>query len=336
MPRRRVTIDEVAADAGVSRQTVSNVLRGTGRVGQTTALRIQEVVDRLGYAPHPGASSLRSKRTGQLAYPLMETSLGPDNVIVMDFMRSLIKAAGDMGYHVLVTSTGAAGMRDLVRSGRVDGFVFNDMYGYDERLRITEETHTPFAAFGRVPEGLRQAWVDVDNVAGTRSATEHLIALGHRDIAYFGYVVDAYWDGERLEGYLAAMREHGLEPRVLECRCDDDTEPSPELVGLLSGTARPTAIVCSSDLLAVPVYRTAAQLGIVIGHDLSVVGFDSSVIGRSLVPALTSMKVPVETIAKIVVDRFVAEVQEPTGHVEGALVVPELVRGASTAPPAGG
>ncbi|RKR76481.1 LacI family DNA-binding transcriptional regulator [Frondihabitans australicus] len=338
MAARRVTIDEVADAAGVSRQTVSNVLRGTGRVGSATAARIQEVVDRLGYAPHPGASSMRSKRSGQLAYPLMETSLAPDNVIVMDFMRSLIGAAGEQGYHVLVTSTGAAGMRDLVRSGRVDGFVFNDMFGYDERLAIVEETHTPFAAFGRVPDGLRQAWVDVDNVAGTHRTTEHMIALGHRDILYLGYEPSAYWDDERRSGYLTSMREHGLPARVLESPGDhvDMTEAVSRLLRPAAGSAavRPTAIVCSSDLLSVSVYRAAAAVGLAVGPELSVSGFDSSVIGRSLVPTLTSLKVPVSTIAHIVVERFVREVQDPTAAVEGRLVVPELVLGDSTAPPA--
>lgn len=330
MSSPRVTIDDVAEAAGVSRQTVSNVLRGTGRVGAGTAERIRAIVDTLGYAPHPGASSLRSRRSGQLAYPMGETALAPDNVIVMEFTRSLARAAGEHGYHVLLTSDDARGMRDLVRSGRIDGFVLSDMFGgHDERLEVVAETNTPFAAFGRVPAHLRQAWVDVDNATGTRRATDHMVARGHRDIAYIGFDTRAYWDDERLDGYLASVAEHGLEARV-ESRANDRTAMTDAARALLGGPDRPTAIVCSSDEIAVSVYRAADGAGLVVGRDVAVSGFDSSIIGRSLVPALTSMRVPVDRIAELVVARFVQELERPAEDPGGVFVVPELTPGAST------
>jgi DNA-binding LacI/PurR family transcriptional regulator len=328
MSTRRVTIDDVADAAGVSRQTVSNYIRGRGRVGKETGERIRGIIERLDYAPHPGASSMRSKRSGQLGYPLSETALTPDNVIVMDFIRSLVTEADNHGYHVLITSTGSRGMRDLVRSGRVDGFVFSDMFGYDERLAIVEQTHTPFACFGRVPTGLRQAWVDVDNVAGTHRTTEHVLSRGHRDVAFFGHRI-AYWDDERRDGYLTAMAESGLPPRVVTVH-NDQAAMDAAAIDLVRRSDRPTAIVCSSDSLSLSVYRAAAQVGLAIGPDLAVTGFDSNVIGRSLVPSLTTLRVPVDRIAELVVRRFVAELQDPDAPVEGTLVTPELVTGAST------
>ncbi|BDZ49561.1 alanine racemase [Frondihabitans sucicola] len=331
MNNRRVTIDDVAGEAGVSRQTVSNYIRGKGRVGQETGERIRDIIERLDYTPHPGASSMRSRRSGQLAYPLSETALTPDNVIVGDFIRALVTQAGNHGYHVLITSNGARGMRDLVRSGRVDGFVFSDMFGSDERLEIVEDTHTPFASFGRVPMGLRQAWVDVDNVVGTHEATEHIIGLGHRHVAFLGHRI-AYWDDERREGYLSAIAEHGLIPRVVTVHNDQESMDAAALA-FLREPDRPTAIVCSSDSLALSVYRAAEKLGLTVGGDISVSGFDSSVIGRSLVPSLTSMRVPVDRIAELVVERFVAELHDPGADVEGELVTPELRPAASTAPP---
>jgi DNA-binding LacI/PurR family transcriptional regulator len=325
----RVTIDDVAAAAGVSRQTVSNVLRGTGRVGADTAERIRGVVDRLGYAPHPGASSLRSRRSGQFAYPMGESALAPDNVIVMEFTRALARASAAHGYHVLLTSDDARGMRDLVRSGRIDGFVFSDMFGgHDERMEVVAETNTPFAAFGRVPAHLRQAWVDVDNTTGTRRATDHMVAQGHRDIAFLGFETGAYWDQERLDGYLASVSEHGLEARVTSRR-NDRTALTDAARAILDGPDRPTAIVCSSDEIAVSVYRAADGAGLVVGRDLAVSGFDSSIIGRSLVPSLTTMRVPVDRIAELVVTRFVQELARPAEDPGGVFVVPELVPGES-------
>jgi DNA-binding LacI/PurR family transcriptional regulator len=330
MSSLRVTIDDVAAAAGVSRQTVSNVLRGTGRVGTDTADRIREVVDRLGYAPHPGASSLRSRRSGQFAYPMGESALAPDNVIVMEFTRSLARAARAHGYHVLLTPDDAGGLRDLVRSGRIDGFVFSDMFGgHDERLDVVAETNAPFAAFGRVPAPLRQAWVDVDNATGTRRATDHMVARGHRDIAYIGFDTNAYWDAERRDGYLASIAEHGLEARV-ESRPNDRSAMTDAARALLESPDRPTAIVCSSDEIAVSVYRAIAAAGLTVGRDVAVSGFDSSIVGRSLVPSLTSMRVPVDRIAELVVARFVQELARPSEDPGGVFVVPELSPGASS------
>jgi DNA-binding LacI/PurR family transcriptional regulator len=333
MTGERVTIDDVAAAAGVSRQTVSNVLRGTGRVGPDTADRIRSIVDRLGYAPHPGASSLRSRRSGQLAYPMGESALAPDNVTVMEFTTALARSAGTHGYHVLLTSTGPKDMRDLVRSGRVDGFVFSDMVGgYDERLEIVAETGIPFAAFGRVPTTLRQAWVDVDNATGTRRATDHMAALGHRAIAYLGYTPGAYWDTERIDGYRASIAEHGLEARVVT-HDNDRSAITDAAARLLRREDRPTAIVCASDSIAVSVYEAADRVGLVVGKDLAVAGFDSSIIGRSLVPTLTTMRVPVDRIAELVVERFVLELARPAEDPGGVFVVPDLQPGASSASP---
>ena len=110
----RVTIDDVARAAGVSRQTVSNVVHGTGRVGAATAERVQAVVDQLGYVVHPGARSLRSLRTGQLAFPLDEYVEGKDEVFNLDFGRELTFAAGKRGYHVLLMVPSLEAMRDLI------------------------------------------------------------------------------------------------------------------------------------------------------------------------------------------------------------------------------
>lgn len=335
MTSRRVTIDDVAAAAGVSRQTVSNVLRGTGRVGAATADRIRGVVDALGYSPHPGASSLRSRRTGQLAYPLASAALEPDNVIVMQFIPSLVKAAGAAGYHVLLTANGPDGIRELVRSGRVDGFVFSDMFGADERLEIVEETRTPYACFGRTPAEMRQAWVDVDNATATRVATEHMVSLGHRDVAYLGFGPTAYWDAERLDGYVRAARDLGIAVRPASSPDNANAAMDAAATALVTATDRPSAIVCSSDALALAVYRAADHAGLTIGVDLAVSGVDSSVIGRSLVPTLTTMRVPVDRIAELIVDRFVDEVADRDADVEGTLVVPELQPGASTVPERG-
>ena len=322
----RVTIDDVARAAGVSRQTVSNVVHGTGRVGAATAERVQAVVDQLGYVVHPGARSLRSLRTGQLAFPLDEYVEGKDEVFNLDFGRELTFAAGKRGYHVLLMVPSLEAMRDLIRSARVDGFVFSNLKRDDPRVALVAEYGTPFACMGRTEPTQRQPWVDIDNAAGVRLAVEHVASRGHRSIAFFGYEPMNYWDTERADAYEASMRTLGFAPHSVITR-DEPANVARAAAAAISGDA--TAIVCSGDKLAEQVYEAAAERGIAIGRDLAVTGFGYDVIGRNMVPSLTTVRTPIPSIVELVMQRFVREVAgEP--DAPGELIVPELVVGAST------
>ncbi|GAB3611282.1 LacI family DNA-binding transcriptional regulator [Humibacter ginsengiterrae] len=320
----RVTIDDVARTAGVSRQTVSNVVHGTGRVGAATAERVRAVVDRLGYVVHPGARSLRSLRTGQLAFPLDEYIEGKDDVFNLDFGRELTFAAGKRGYHVLLMVPSLDAMRDLIRSARVDGFVFSNLKSDDPRVALVTEYGTPFACMGRTEPSQRQPWVDIDNAAGIRLAIEHLASRGHRRIVYFGYEPMNYWDKERADAYHSTMKALGLPPQSV---LTDGDPSSVARAAAISGDA--TAVVCSGDQLAEQIYEAAAERDMAIGRDLAVTGFGHDVIGRNLVPSLTTVRTPIRSIVELVMQRFVREVAgEP--DAPGELIVPELVVGAST------
>ncbi|GAB3795147.1 LacI family DNA-binding transcriptional regulator [Humibacter antri] len=322
----RVTIDDVARTAGVSRQTVSNVVHGTGRVGAATAERVRAVVDRLGYVVHPGARSLRSLRTGQLAFPLDTYAEDKEEVFNLDFARELTFAAGKRGYHVLLMVPSLEAMRDLIRSARVDGFVFSNLQHDDPRIDLVTESRTPFACMGRTEPGRRQPWIDIDNAAGMRMAVEHVAERGHRRIAFFGYDPVNYWDTERADAYHSTMARLGLTSNVV-ITPNDPSDIARAAAAAISGDA--TAIVCSGDKLAESVYEAAADRGITIGRDLAVTGFGHDVIGRNMLPSLTTVRMPIPSIVELVMERFVREVAgEP--DAPGDLIVPELVVGAST------
>lgn len=101
----RATIDDVARAAGVSRQTVSNVVRGGGRLGAATRVRVLAAIEQLDYQPHAGAASLRSGRTYRIGYPIPDTELRPDNAIMLEFLHFLVAAAGQRRHQVLVTGS---------------------------------------------------------------------------------------------------------------------------------------------------------------------------------------------------------------------------------------
>jgi DNA-binding LacI/PurR family transcriptional regulator len=325
----RVTIDDVARTAGVSRQTVSNVVHGTGRVGAATAERVRAVVDRLGYVVHPGARSLRSLRTGQLAFPLDERARGEDDdVFTLEFGRELTFEAGKRGYHVLLMVPSLEAMRDLIRSARVDGFVFSNLRRHDPRVALVTEYGTPFACMGRTDPDQRQPWVDIDNAAGIRLTVEHVAARGHRRISYLGFEPVDYWDRERVDAYRSTMTASGLSPNTVVTP-NEPLSIARAAAAAISGDVPPTAVVCGGDRLAEAVYEAAAERGLAVGRDLVVTGFGHDVIGRNMLPSLTTVRMPVHSIVELVMQRFVREVaREP--DAPGELIVPELVVGAST------
>jgi DNA-binding LacI/PurR family transcriptional regulator len=317
-PGPRATIDDVASAAGVSRQTVSNVVRGRGRVSSTTRDRVRAVIRQLGYEPHLGAASLRSGRTFRIAYPIPDTELGPDNVIMLEFLQVLVAAARLRKHQLLVVGSGHPldGLGDLITTGSVDGFVFATSSGDDPRAAFLAERQVPFACFGRIDPPLSQHWVDIDNRAAVRQVTAHVLAGGHTQVAYLGYTPQGRWDLERECGYYDAMKAAGLDPVVTRTAIAP-AETGTAVAALLRSADRPTAVITGSDRLAAACYTAAAAAGLRIGPDLAVTGFDGSLVSRMLTPALTTVAIPLADIAARLIDRVIDQVNgAPQEHGE--------------------
>jgi len=169
----------VARIAGVGRQTVSNVLNGSGRVGEATKARVLEAVAALGYHPHHGARSLRSRRTRQLAYVMPRIQLLPGNYIMQQYLRALAAASARRSHGVLVIVPDGDPrdeMRRLIGSRTVDAFLLSELQPDDPRVVLLAEAGMPFACFGRVGPGLPQHWVDIDNRAAIAGAVNAAIS----------------------------------------------------------------------------------------------------------------------------------------------------------------
>ena len=270
----QVTIQDVARAAGVGRQTVSNVLNGSGRVGEAARARVLDAVAALGYHPHHGARSLRSRRTGQLAYVLPPALLLPSNYIMQRFLQALAAASGRRSYNLVVVVPDGdprAEMRRLIASRSVDAFLLSDMQRDDPRVSLLAEAGMPFACFGRTGQGMPQHWVDIDNQAAVITAVEHVLDMGFSRIAFVGYQSAkplGRRTGRRLHGRAGwprcsrraggdAARGRGQRPRADPVAAHRRAPRRP--------LARPEAIVTGSDRLAVTIYGMAAELGLRIG-----------------------------------------------------------------------
>jgi DNA-binding LacI/PurR family transcriptional regulator len=327
---RRATIDDVAQVARVSRQTVSNVVRGRGRLGRATRDRVVAAIEELGYKPHTGAASLRSGRTYRIAYPIPDSEFHPDNVIMLEFLQFLVTEARSREHQVLVTTSSGTkldAIDDLVWTKSVDGFVLASVAEDDPRITFLAERQIPFACFGRVAPPLPQNWADIDNRAAVRAVTAHVLAHGHTSLSYLGYIPQGPWDDEREAGYRDAMAAAGW-PAVLTRTGLSAAEVDATVAFLLGGPGRPTAVVAGSDVLAAACYTVASRTGLRIGADLAVTGFGGSVISRLLTPALTTVAMPLRGLARRLIERVTEEVTGTApGH--GEVLDTILVQGES-------
>lgn len=314
---------DVARAAGVGKSTVSNVLNGSGRVGEAARARVLEMVEQLGYRPHHGARSMRSRRTMQLAYFMPMGQLESTNLIMMQFMQSLLRAGARQHYRVLVVAQDADPSDDIrsLAAGRiVDGFVLSELQPDDRRAELLSELGIPFACFGRTGPGLPQPWADIDNAEAEAQAVRHVIERGYTRPAYIGYATETYWDADREAGFRAGLARCGVPGAGAGLiRVSEDTSAWAEIRSFLA-SARPDAVLTGSDKLAAIVYGIAAELNLRIGRDLAVVGFDGSVGAALLHPPLTSVVIPVEDIARRVVGRVVRQIEDGQDTEPGEIV----------------
>jgi len=326
----------VAQAARVSRQTVSNVLNGSGRVGEAAKARVRDAVAALGYQPHHGARSLRSRRTRQIAYVMPRVQLLPDNYIMQQFLQALAAASARRSYSMVIAVPDGdprEEIRRLMASRSVDAFLLSELQPADPRVVMLAEAGMPFACFGRTGPSLPQHWVDIDNREATAAAVEHVLSRGFDRVAFLGYRSGNHWDAERVAGFKAGLTQSGLAAGQADMLLVDDASARRKVRSLLAPArpaARPDAIVTSSDRLAAVVYGVAAELRLRIGYDLAVTGFDGSVAAGLMHPQLTSVAIPVDDIAQRVVARALRQIDHGPDQRPGEVVPAALRLGEST------
>lgn len=338
------TVADVADTAGVSRQTVSNVVNAPHRVRPETRTRVEEAIAALGYQPNRAARALRvaaSRLIGYRVEPVHDESMAN---IHDRFLHALAEAGREADHHLLLfTADDAedeiAACGRLFRTGGVDGFVIYGIDHGDRRPAALLRLGAPFAAFGRTDHDADHPWVDVDNAAGTAAAVEHLVARGHRRIGFLGWPEGSAVGDRRAEGWRTTLDKHGLlvDAHCLDVRSEDTAAVGAALTAYLLDRAQPpTALVAASDTLAIGAVQTARTRGLVVGRDLAVVGFDDTPIARAL--DLSSVRQPIEAVGRAVMrallDRLpgapsTADPAEPTGRLLDPVLV---VRGSSAAP----
>lgn len=316
----------MARRAGVSRQTVSNVLNAPARVAEETAARVRDAIEALGYRPNRTARNLRTRTSRLIGYRIERS--GPDggNAVLDGFLHALSAAARAYSFHVLLFTPDdeadeLATYDELLRTATVDAFVLSGTHREDDRPGWLASRGVPFACFGR-PWGAtgRFAWVDVDGAAGTDAAVEHLVSRGHRRIGFLGWPTGSGAGDDRAAGWRRAVRRHGLPAAGLLRRCTNDVTSAARATTALLAAAEPvTALVCASDTLAFGARVAAGD------RRLAIVGFDDSPTAAVLNPPLSSVRQPLDLVGREVVRLLHLQITGADPAPGPVLLAPELV-----------
>lgn len=318
------TLESVAAAAGVSRQTVSNVLNAPERVAAETRARVEAAIASQDYRPNRVARSLRTRASRMLGYCIQPGALNLDR-----FVYAITDAAARHGHHILLFTApgGEAGLdryAELLGQKAVDGFILADTVVGDPRHAWLAARGVPFVAFGRTWTAPEQGvWVDVDGADGVAQAVRHVHELGHRRVAFLGWPEGAGRGDDRLAGYLAACERLGLRPSVVRDR--QGREDGRVIAGqLLDGPEPPTALVCVSDLCAYGALRAVAERRLRPGRDVAVVGFDDTPAAALPGIELTSVSQPIEEVGRAAVELLLATLGVRWDTVAHRLLRPTL------------
>ncbi len=294
----KVTIATVARQAGVSRQTVSNVINTPDVVRAETRERVREAIAALGYRVNQAARQMRTGRSRLIAVRIEPARDGINGSVLDRFLHGLTDAAAPAGYRVMLYTAAddadeIATYESLLSAYELDAFVLTSTHHGDVRTSWLAQRRVPFVTFGR-PWGApdTHSWVDVENSAGTAEATRHLLATGHRRIGFLGWPAGSGVGDARRAGWAAALGAEGPSAATVD-GIDTGAEAARELLGAADA---PTALVCASDSLALGALRAARELS----RDCAVVGFDDTAVAQAV--GLTSVSQPLAEAAARCVD----------------------------------
>ncbi|WP_394143689.1 LacI family DNA-binding transcriptional regulator [Vibrio atypicus] len=308
-----ITIKEVAELAKVSQATVSRAINNHPTVKDANRKKVFAAIEQLGYKPNAFAQALASSRSNSIGM-LVGSLDGPFYGPLMHHTEDTIRQNNN---HLIVTSgqeshTKERDSIEFLRSKRVDGFILHsDKLSDDELIDVVKNTPATIILNRYIPD-ISDNCIYIDNELGGYLATKHLLDHGHKNIACITGQLSKGDSRERLQGYRLALAEAGITYNpsyVIEGRFDHDGNHD-RTRRLLDRAPDITAVFCQNDNIALAVYDVAAEREIVIGKELSVVGFDNDYHSAHIRPRLTTINFPVEEMGKEAAKGVLAMVQE--------------------------
>lgn len=313
------TIKDVATRAGVSPSTVSRVISNHPRISEKTKREVRQAMEELGYHPNILARSL-AKRTSDAIGVLIPSTTEEFfmNPFFPELLRGITDVAKREGFDLLL-STSDSGKEDvtslnrMIHGKRVDGVLLLSSRMQDPLMQVLRENPFPATLVGRPQEDMPIAWVNNDNVLAGYTATQHLIALGHKRIAFLTGDESFIVTRDRMQGYTQALEEAGLpnDRRLMAFSPFIEQGGYLGMMRLLALQGRPTAVVASDDLLAFGAMRAAGELGYRIPEDISIIGFNNTRLTEMSNPSLTSVDVHIYELGTKAAELLIEQIRAP-------------------------
>lgn len=296
---KRPTMREVAERAGVSIATVSRVINRRGVSSPRVEQAVHQAIVQTGFRPNAIGRGLKLASTRTIG--VLVPSLG--NPIFADAVQGIERQAESAGYSVLLTCSNYQPDKEIAAlevllSNRVDGVLLTVT---DERhsaaLKLLCREKVPYVLVFNPILDAHVSTVAIDDLAAARTVVGDLVRQGHRAIAMIAGTFKASDRSQlRRQGFEAAMADHGLKPGAVIEAAFDSPDLRAECGALMSLVEAPTAIFCSTDMLAMAALRSLHQLGYAVPGEVSVAGFDGITVGSWITPSLTTVFQPAEAM----------------------------------------
>lgn len=326
------TITTVARLANVSVASASRVLNGI-RTSAATLERVTEAAESVGYVPNAAARSLRSRRTGQIAFAMPDIG----NPVYTTMVASIQEVARARGFRLMLHSTGAeaedelAMLRDL-KHRFVDGLILASLHLTEAHTAELSRPAAPVVVIGRPGSGAHVDTVRAYSRKGAAEAVRHLHSAGRTRIAFVNGPSHTVPGTSRRLGYLDGLRSCGLrrDDSLIEVADDFMIEPGSEATERLFARVRPDAIFCANDLLAIGALSALREAGVDVPADVALVGMDDTPLSKVTWPPLTTVDLGSAERARIAVELLLRRIEDPTREPQVVGVEPRLVARASS------
>ena len=324
----RITYSDIAAEAGVSKATVSRVLNDDSSVDEDRRRRVLETVERMGYKRHRAASALASGRTGMIAIVIDDdlSVLSDPFYATVASGISRVLMRNDLQPLLLVAEMNSVDgpVAHYLQSGEVDGAIFFQLHE-NTLVKKLAKIGLPFVIVGTPHSNNDFVYVDCDNFGGGLQATRHFFDTGRKTIGTITGDIIATAGKQRLDGFHQAYREHGkVANRKLVVEGDYSLDSGRiAMRKLLDENPELDAVFAANDLMAAGAIAAAEEHGKRIPDDIAIIGFDDSVVATTSRPALSSIKQDVVNLGETAADLLLAKLK---GETPDPVILPvELV-----------
>ena len=332
-----VSVTDVAARAGVSLGTVSNVLNRPDRVSTATRERVLQAIDELGFVRNEAARQLRAGRSRTIGLIVLDVG----NPFFTDIAAGVEEAAADAGLSVVLCNSGENAEREqhylsVLEEQRAYGILVSPVTGRNTRLEAIRRRGIPIVLVDR-GSSRRQCSVSVDDLVGGELAVHHLLEQGHERIAFVGGPMAIKQVSYRLAGARQALRAAGLPDNritVVETPALNVSygRAAGKHIAELPARKRPTAAFCANDLLALGVLQEMTRRRVAVPAELAIVGYDDIEFAAAAAVPLTSIKQPRRQLGSAAATLLIEEADQADSHQHRQVVFePDLVIRESTA-----